>query len=98
MDENASRAEKDVIATTDSYGGPVSEEDLAEVYLAHPTAAEASTGSAGHQSEAAAASSTPTDLPPDVISDPAKTDESGADWTDEGGATPHGAAAGDSST
>ena len=29
---------------------------------------------------------------PDVISDPALNDELGQDWTDEGGATPAGAA------
>ena len=29
---------------------------------------------------------------PDTISDPALNDEVGQDWTDEGGATPHGVA------
>ncbi|MFC9935174.1 hypothetical protein [Glutamicibacter sp. NPDC127525] len=29
---------------------------------------------------------------PDTISDPALNNEVGQDWTDEGGATPHGAA------
>lgn len=29
---------------------------------------------------------------PDIISDPALNDETGQDWTDEGGATPAGAA------
>ena len=28
----------------------------------------------------------------DVLSDPAKSDDQGADWTDEGGATPSGPA------
>ncbi len=30
------QAHRDVAATTDSYGGPVSEEELAAVYLAPP--------------------------------------------------------------
>jgi hypothetical protein len=33
-DHDPSKAARDVIATTDSYGGPVSQDELAEVYLA----------------------------------------------------------------
>ena len=44
-DHDTSRAAQDVIATTDSYGGPVSQEELAEVYLApsEPEPAESGT-------------------------------------------------------
>ncbi|WP_417235812.1 hypothetical protein [Arthrobacter sp.] len=35
---------------------------------------------------------------PDRVSDPALSDEVGHDWTDEGGATPTGAATNDSPT
>lgn len=38
-EKDQSRAERDVIATTDSYGGPVSDAELAEVYLAPKDAA-----------------------------------------------------------
>ncbi len=33
MSNEQEKAEQDVIATTDSYGGPVSDEELADVYL-----------------------------------------------------------------
>lgn len=75
-----SRAAEDVIATTDSYGGPVSQDELAEVYLAPEGAGPTAPGAA-------------EDSPPaDVDSDPAKDDEQGSDWSDEGGATPTGPA------
>lgn len=79
-DHDHSKAEEDVIATTDSYGGPVSQDELAEVYLAPKGADVAAPGAA-------------EDSPPaDVDSDPAKDDEQGSDWSDEGGATPQGPA------
>ncbi|MET3807907.1 hypothetical protein ABIB25_004934 [Nakamurella sp. UYEF19] len=91
MDEHEkARAEQDVIATTESYGGPVDEKQLAEVYLAPSAAGETWTGS-GDQTESAASDSH-DGAAPDVTSDPAKTDAPGTDWTDEGGATPQGSA------
>lgn len=89
-DSEPTRAEKDVIATTDSYGGPVSDDELAQVYLAGPQA---------HSSTAEPGTAEPgTAEPADVDSDPARDDEdNGSDWTDEGGATPQGPAV-DSST
>ncbi|WP_267911228.1 hypothetical protein [Janibacter endophyticus] len=35
---------------------------------------------------------------PDAVSDPAKDDEQGSDWSDEGGATPEGPATEDDDT
>ncbi|GAA2177500.1 hypothetical protein GCM10009847_03610 [Leucobacter tardus] len=35
---------------------------------------------------------------PDATSDPARSDETGADWADEGGATPEGPATAESAT
>lgn len=75
-EQDSTRAEQDVINTTDSYGGPVSEEELAEVYLAPQNSDQG--GNDGER-------------PPGVASDPAKTD-GGAAKTDEGGATPEGPA------
>ena len=34
----------------------------------------------------------PIEHAPDVVSDPARSDQVGQDWTGEGGATPYGAA------
>ena len=76
---DTSKAAEDVIATTDSYGGPVSEDELAEVYLAPR---DSDPPAAGSEDPA----------PAGVDSDPAKGDDQGRDWTDEGGATAQGPA------
>jgi len=47
---------------------------------------------AGHGSTSAATPGTPAPAARDVHSDPALTDQTGQDWSDEGGATPAGPA------
>jgi hypothetical protein len=45
-EESEARAERDVTATTNSYGGPVSDQELADVYLPEGQDEVADTGSA----------------------------------------------------